>query len=146
MAIHDSDKAPSAPLLQDNMKRACLDSSAWIEIAHKGLNAQTFLEAAGDMSNVIVSTITLYEVWKYTVTNADQARAGLLIDLLQQATVVPPDADIAITAANLSIQHKTAMADSIIYATSLAHNAVLWTQDDDFENLPHVKYFPKIKP
>ena len=128
------------------MKPACLDSSAWIEIAHKGHNAQTFLKAAGDMSNVIVSTITLYEVWKYTVTNADQARAGLLIDLLQQATVVPPDTGISLTAANLSLQHKTAMADSLIYATSLAHNAVLWTQDDEFKNLPQVKYFPKIKP
>lgn len=128
------------------MTPACLDSSAWIEIAHKGRNAQTFLKAAGDLSNVIVSTITLYEVWKYTVTNADQARAGLLIDLLQQATVVPPDTDISLTAANLSIQHKTAMADSLIYATSLAHNAVLWTQDDDFKNLPHVNYYPKKKP
>ena len=37
------------------------------------------------------------------------------------------------------------MADSLIYATSLAHNAVLWTQDDDFKNLPHVKYYPKKK-
>ena len=37
------------------MTPACLDSSAWIEIAHKGHNAQTFLKAAGDMSNVIVS-------------------------------------------------------------------------------------------
>ncbi len=128
------------------MTPACLDSSAWIEIAHKGHNAQTFLKAAGDMSNVIVSTITFYEVWKYTVTHADQARAGLLIDLLQQATVIPPDTDISISAANLSIRHKTAMADSLIYATSLAHNATLWTQDDDFEDLPHVKYFPKIKP
>ena len=127
------------------MKPACLDSSARIEIAHKGPNFQTFLKAAGDMSNVMVSTITLYEVWKYTVTKADQTRAGLLIDLLQQATVVPSDAEIAITAANLSIQHKTAMADSLIYATSLAHNAVLWTQDDDFKNLPHVKYYPKKK-
>ena len=127
------------------MKPACLDSSAWIEIAHKGQNAQNFLKAAGDLSNVIVSTITLYEVWKYTVTHADQARAGLLIDLLQQATVVPPDPDIAISAANLSILHKTAMADSLIYATALAHHAVLWTQDGDFKNLPHVKYFPKAK-
>ena len=128
------------------MTPACLDSSAWIEIAHNGPNAKTFLKAAGDMSHVTVSTITLYEVWKYTVINADQTRAGQLIDLLQQATVIPPDPGISIAAAKLSICHKTTMADSLIYATSLAHNAILWTQDDDFKGLPHVKYFPKIKP
>ena len=125
------------------MKPGCLDSSAWIEIAHKGPNANTFLKAAGDLSHVLVSTITLYEVWKYTVINADQSRATQLADLLQQATVIAPDAEIAIAAANLSMLHKTAMADSLIYATALAHNAPLWTQDGDFKDLPHVHYFAK---
>jgi predicted nucleic acid-binding protein len=35
------------------------------------------------------------------------------------------------------------MADSLIYATTLAHNAILWTQDIDFNGLPNVQYFPK---
>lgn len=127
------------------MKTFSLDSSAWIEIAHNGTNAQAFLKAAGDLSNVIVSTITLYEVWKYTVTHTDEARARQLIDLLQQGQVIPPDSTISITAAQISIKYKTAMADSLIYATALAHNATLWTQDDDFKGLPQVKYFPKKK-
>jgi toxin FitB len=126
------------------MRPACLDSSAWIEIAHKGTNAAAFRKAAGDMTLVIVSTITLFEVWKYTATNADEGRAQNLIDLLQQGTVIPPDTPISIAAAKLSIRHKLAMADSLIYATALAHNATLWTQDDNFKDLPHVRYFPKI--
>jgi predicted nucleic acid-binding protein len=36
-------------------------------------------------------------------------------------------------------------ADSLIYATALRHKATLWTQDEDFEDLPNVRYFPKIK-
>ena len=33
----------------------------------------------------------------------------------------------------------------MIYAITLANKATLWTQDDDFEGLPHVRYFPKVK-
>lgn len=127
------------------MKPACLDSSAWIEIAHNGPNALKFLKAAGDITQVIVSTITIYEVWKYTITHADENRAQHLIDLLQQAIVIPIDAPISIAAANLGKRHKLAMADSLIYAVTLAHNATLWTQDEDFKGLPNVKYFPKRK-
>ena len=35
------------------------------------------------------------------------------------------------------------LADSLIYATAQAHDATLWTQNQHFENLPGVKYFPK---
>jgi len=37
------------------------------------------------------------------------------------------------------------MADAIIYATALEHQATLWTQDDDFAGLSHVRYYPKKK-
>jgi predicted nucleic acid-binding protein len=35
------------------------------------------------------------------------------------------------------------MADSIIQATAQAHDAVIWTQDPGFANIPRVKFFPK---
>lgn len=134
------------PLLDSLEGNVCLDSSAWIEIAHNGPNARTFLNAGEDMARVIISSITLYEVWKYTAVNAGEARAQQLSDLLQQGVLVPLDSQIALSASRISILHKIAMADSIIYATALAHHATLWTQDDDFEGLPQVMYFPKIKP
>jgi predicted nuclease of predicted toxin-antitoxin system len=34
-------------------------------------------------------------------------------------------------------------ANSIIYATAISHNCVIWTQDADFENFKQVKFFPK---
>jgi predicted nuclease of predicted toxin-antitoxin system len=37
-----------------------------------------------------------------------------------------------------------AMVDSIILATARMHEALLWTQDGDFEGLAGVKYFPKL--
>lgn len=127
------------------MKMNCLDSSAWIEVFHGGSNAREFLKALHDISTVFVSSISLYEVWKYTILHADVARAKKIKQVMQQGIVVPVDSEIAIHAADLSIKHKLPLADSLIYATVLAHNAILWTQDSHFDGLPHVRYFPKTK-
>lgn len=43
-------------------------------------------------------------------------------------------------AAKLSLELRLPMADSIILATARQFNAVLWTQDADFEKLPGVRY------
>jgi predicted nucleic acid-binding protein len=53
--------------------------------------------------------------------------------------------DLALYAADLSAIHQLAMADALIYATALANNATLWTQDVDFKGLPNVRYFTKTK-
>ena len=47
--------------------------------------------------------------------------------------------------ADLFIKHKLPLADSLIYAITLAHKATLWTQDADFKDFPHVRYFLKIQ-
>ena len=48
---------------------------------------------------------------------------------------------LAIDAAVYGLKHKLPLADSIIYATAQKYNAVLWTQDADFEALDDVRYF-----
>ena len=50
---------------------------------------------------------------------------------------------IALEAANISISKKLAMADSLIYASAKVANAIVWTQDKDFEGLLGVKYYAK---
>jgi len=47
---------------------------------------------------------------------------------------------LAVSAANVSIQHRLPMADSIMYATAMAYDATLWTLDVDFAHLPDVQY------
>lgn len=53
--------------------------------------------------------------------------------------------EIATSATALGARHQLEMADALIYATARQHDAILWTQDVDFESLPHVKYLPKSK-
>jgi predicted nucleic acid-binding protein len=50
-------------------------------------------------------------------------------------------AELAILSARVGIEHRLPLADSIVYATALAHDAVVWTMDKDFEGLDGVRYF-----
>lgn len=59
------------------------------------------------------------------------------------AEVVDVTQEVAIQAASLSIQYRLPMADSLILATARAYDAILWTQDEHFDGLDGVNYFPK---
>jgi predicted nucleic acid-binding protein len=63
----------------------------------------------------------------------------------RQGTVIELDASLARDAGRLGVELKIPMADSIVYATARALEGVVWTQDSDFENLPHVRYWPKVQ-
>ncbi len=62
---------------------------------------------------------------------------------MQKGAIVDLSSRRAMDAARLSRQHQLPMADSIILATAMLHEAVIWTQDVDFKNFPEVKYFPE---
>ena len=62
---------------------------------------------------------------------------------MQQAQVIDLDANLAVLAAKASLDHKLPLADSIVYATAGLVEGVLWTQDDDFDGLPDVKFYAK---
>ncbi len=62
---------------------------------------------------------------------------------MQKGTVVDLNAPLAIAASKLSWEYNLPMADSIILATAQEFKAILWTQDSDFKNIRHVKYFPR---
>jgi predicted nucleic acid-binding protein len=73
-------------------------------------------------------------------TQRDEASALQAAALMQQGRTVALDPALAMAAARLSFELKLPMADSIILATARQFNALLWTQDADFENLPGVHY------
>jgi predicted nucleic acid-binding protein len=62
---------------------------------------------------------------------------------MEQGTVVDLDRATALEAARLSIQHRLAMADSVMLATAQRHRATLWTQDADVDGLPGARYYAK---
>ena len=117
-----------------------VDSSAWLEFFADGPNAGEFAAAIEDADSLIVPTITLFEVFKRIRVQRDADSALEAIAFMQRGRPVDLDADLAIEAADLSVDLKLPLADSIILATARRHEAVLWTQDSDFEGIPGVEY------
>ena len=120
-----------------------VDSSGWLEYFSGGANAEHFLTPLQESASLIVPTITLYEVFKVVLREAGENEALQAIAAMQKGTVVDLTASVAMNVAKLSMQHNLPMADSIILATAISYNCVIWTQDSDFKNLKQVKFFPK---
>lgn len=63
-------------------------------------------------------------------------RAIAAVAALRRATIAPVDEPLALEAADLSLEHGLAMADSFVYATARRFGATLVTGDADFDGLP----------
>jgi len=120
-----------------------VDSSGWLEYFADGPNADFFASAIENTSQLIVSTTSIYEVFKRVLQQRGEGEALQAIAVLAQGQVVELDTTLALSAAKLSVDHGLPMADSIMLATAQAHNATLWTQDADFEDIAGVKYTEK---
>ena len=122
-----------------------LDSSGWGEYFANGPNADRFATVVADTASLLVPTIVLHEVYRWAEREGGDLAANRAVVAMQAAVVVPLNSDLAISAARLARRQKLPTADSVIYATAIDRGAIVWTQDDDFANLPEVRYFPKIK-
>ena len=120
-----------------------VDSSGQLEYFANSANAEFFAVAIEDIDNLIVPTITLYEVFKRIYQQRGEDDALTAIAHMQQGTVVDVDSSIALEAAHISADEKIPMADSLIWATAQRHQATLWTQDIDLQKFPNVRYTSK---
>ncbi|MCK5783823.1 MAG: type II toxin-antitoxin system VapC family toxin [Desulfobacterales bacterium] len=121
-----------------------VDSSGWLEYFAKGKNAPFFLKTIQDTKNLLVPAICVYEVFKRTLSIRGEEDALQAVGIMSLGKSVELSQDIAVNAAKISHDLKIAMADSIILATARAFNAILWTQDADFEDLDGVRYIEKV--
>ena len=117
-----------------------VDSSAWLEYFADGANASFFAEPIEDIEALVVPTISLFEVFKRVLQQRDESAALQATAAMQQGTVVGLGAEIAVSAAALSVELKLPLADSIILATARNYSAELWTQDADFKGIEGVRY------
>ena len=120
-----------------------VDSSGWLEYFAAGPNTDFFAEAIEDVQDLLVSTISFYEVARRMELQYDAPEIRRNLNAMLRGTMIPLDEALALDAVQLSIRHKLPMADSMILATAQAHNAPLWTQDAHFAGIAGVKYIPK---
>ena len=120
-----------------------VDSSAWLAYFADEPNASEFEAAIADHDLLLVPTIVFYEVFRVALRERGEDAAFQVVAAMQQGRVVDLDLELSLEAAAIGRKEKLAMADSIIYATALRHEAVLWTQDDHFEGKSRVEFRKK---
>jgi predicted nucleic acid-binding protein len=117
-----------------------VDSSAWLEYLADGPNADAFAPAIETVRKLVVPTVVITEVLRRLEAQGRRAIIPDVLAQMRQATVVPLDDQLAVDAATIGKRQGLALADSIVYATTQAVGGTLWTQDEDFSELPSVEF------
>jgi predicted nucleic acid-binding protein len=120
-----------------------VDSSGWIEYFDGSGNADFFAKPIQKTDDLLVPTICAYEVFKRISVKRGEEDALRAIGFMSLGREIDLNREIAISAAQISLELKLAMADSIILATARTHEATLWTQDEHFKDIPGVKFIEK---
>ena len=125
-----------------------VDSSGWLEYFAEGRNASFFAPAIQRPLELVVPTVSIYEVFKRVVQQKDESHGLRAVAAMHQGSVLPLDEALALSAARLSLDAKLPMADSIMLASARSTGSFLWTQDKDFEGMEGVRYVeaPRQRP
>jgi predicted nucleic acid-binding protein len=120
-----------------------VDSSCWLEYFAGSETGERVAPIIENLDALIVPSITLYEVFRKLLQELDEDKALFALAHMKQGKVIDLDAALALYAAQLGREHKLPLADSVIFATALRHEATLYTQDRHFMGLKQVRYFEK---
>jgi predicted nucleic acid-binding protein len=112
-----------------------VDSSGWVEFLGDGPLADKFARHFEREDRLIVPAIVLYEVYKKLLSAQGSTAADRFLSAALRARVIPLDERLALLAARISLDHRLAMADAMIYATALGTGAHLYTSDMHFQGL-----------
>lgn len=118
-----------------------VDSSGWLEYFMNGPLAERYAAYLKKPQEVTTPTIVLYEVYKKIKAELGEEQALMAVNQMEKTDVVPLTENLALHAADVSLENKLPMADSIIYATALMKGIKLVTSDSYFSALPQVIYF-----
>jgi predicted nucleic acid-binding protein len=122
-----------------------VDSSGWIEFFTDGPLAREYAKYLSKPSEVLVPSIVLYEVYKKIKGEKNEELALMAASTMMASRIIPLTEDLSLVAADISLSHKLAMADAIVYASASQEGVKLVTSDKDLQGLPEVIYYSKSK-
>jgi predicted nucleic acid-binding protein len=120
-----------------------VDSSGWLEFFVDGPLADDYEHYLAKTNSIVTPTLVLHEVYKLIKRERSEEDALIAAAQMSQTRLVPLTDSLALTAADLGLEHKLAMANSIVYATAQSLGAELVTSDADFSGLPGVTFLSK---
>lgn len=120
-----------------------VDPSGWLEYFADSPQADFFTPAIEDSAQLLVPVICIYEVYKRIASQRGLNIAQTSIADMYHGKLVNIDDSLALSAAQISLETKLPMADSLILATARAYQATLWTQDEHFKGMEGVQYIAR---
>lgn len=112
-----------------------VDSSGWMEYFTDGPKAGAFARLLKKPEKIVTPAVVIYEVYKKIKRERGESLAKLCVAQLEKTEVIPVSRDLAVLAADLSLEYSLPMADSLVLATARTHGAQLITTDADFRNI-----------
>ncbi|MCJ7659105.1 MAG: type II toxin-antitoxin system VapC family toxin [Anaerolineales bacterium] len=120
-----------------------VDSSGWLEYFAGSTNASFFAPVVKVTDTLVVPTVCIYEVFKRLLAQRGEESALQAIGIMSLGIIADLTREIAVNAATISSEFNMALTDSIILATARTYDAILWTQDADFDDIGGVQYIEK---
>jgi predicted nucleic acid-binding protein len=115
-----------------------VDSSGWLEYLTDDTNAAGFAPYIEREAPLLMPSIVLYEVFRVLARERGKTDADRFVSQAFRHVLAPLHEDLALASARVSLELRLAMADAIIYATTLSYQAILVTGDVAFRGLPRV--------
>jgi len=115
-----------------------VDSIGWIEYLAARPKADLFAPYIEGSEPLVSSAIQIYEIYKVVRRDLSEERAIAAVSALRTTQIEPLAESLALEAADIALEHGLAMADAIIFATAMRHDAEIITGDVDFDGLPGV--------
>lgn len=115
-----------------------VDTSVWLAILlAQPLKDKCLKEIKG--KDIFVPSLCFYECYKKIRSKCTEAEALEAISALHAYPALEVNAEIALTAADLSLEYSLAMADSLVLSHARVLGVPLLTLDNDFSDIPGVK-------
>ncbi len=122
-----------------NEKTILLDSSVWIELFGAGERHDACKDIFQRAQTIIVPSLVQFEVYKKILKLKSESHALSAISTLRSFSCVDLTPEVALTAADLSVEFNLPMADSIVLAHAQLADAVLFTLDNYFSKIDGVQ-------
>ncbi len=120
------------------MSNFVIDSSFWIEMFTDGQLSKKCEKHFNAVKIKIVPTLVLFEVFKKISQKVNENDALLAIGNMSRHEVRNLDRSTSLLAAEISLEYKLAMADSIVLAHARIEHGTLYTLDNDFAGIDGV--------
>ena len=119
-----------------------IDSGGWIERFTNGPKASQFNQVIDpcEPGKIVTSTTVVYEVYKKIKKLKGEKQALLAIATLSQTIIVDVSQEIAMEAADFSLEHDLHFSDALVYATARHWKAKLYTSDSHLRTLKDVSF------